>query len=70
MANKGLNQAKIQEAIESHKINYAYLSSDDFDAYFIDRAKQLLDRIEQATGKSISGRDSEDTIREFGVNLI
>lgn len=70
MANKGLNQAKIQEAIESHKINYAYLSTDDFEAYFIDRAKQLLDRIEQATGKSISGRDSEDTIREFGVSLI
>lgn len=70
MANKGLDQAKIQEAIESHKINYAYLSSDNFDAYFINRAKQLLDRIEQATGKSISGRDSEETIREYGVALI
>lgn len=70
MANKGLVQAKIQEAIESHKVNYAYLSTDNFEAYFIDRAKQLLDRIEQATGKSISGRDSEETMREFGVKLL
>ena len=46
------------------------LHLDDFNAYFIDRAKQLLDRIEQATGKSVSGRDSEETIREFGVALI
>lgn len=69
MANKGLKQVEIQEAIESHKVSYAHLVLDDFNAYFIDRAKQLLDRIEQATGKSVSGRDSEETIREFGVAL-
>ena len=63
-------QVQIQEAIESHKINYAHLVSDDFNAYFVDRAKQLLDRIEIATGKSVSGRDSEETIREFGFSLI
>lgn len=69
MANKGLDPTKIEEAITSHKINVEYLSTDDFEAYFIDRAKQLLNRIEKATGKSISGRDSEETIREFGVPL-
>lgn len=69
MANKGLDQQRIQEAIVSHKINYDYLAADDFDAYFIDRAKLLLNRIEKATGKSISGRDSEETIREYGVSL-
>lgn len=70
MANKGLDQQMIRNAIVSHKVNYDYLASDDFDAYFIDRAKQLLDRIEKATGKAISGRDSEETIREYGVALI
>ena len=69
MANKGLDQQKIQEAIVSHKVNYDYLAADDFDAYFIDRAKLLLNRIEKATGKTISGRDSEETIREYGVSL-
>ncbi|WP_337782918.1 hypothetical protein, partial [Prevotella sp.] len=60
----------IKAAITSHKVNYDYLFTDDFDAYFIDRAKRLLDRIEVATGKAISGRDSEETIREFGVALL
>ncbi len=69
MANKGLDQQKIKEAIVSHKVNYDYLAADDFDAYFIDRAKLLLNRIEEATGKTISGRDSEETIREYGVSL-
>lgn len=69
MANKGLDHVKIQEAIVSHKINYSHLASDNFEAYFIDRAQQLLNLIEKAMGKSVSGRDSEDTIREFGVKL-
>ena len=70
MANKGLDQNKIEEAIESHKINYLYLSNDNFDDYFIDRAKQLLKLIEKAMGKAVSGRDSEETIREFGKSLL
>lgn len=70
MANKGLEQDKIKTAIISHKVNYDYLCADDFDAYFIDRAKRLLDRIEKATGKTISGRDSVETIKEFGVTLL
>lgn len=69
MANKGLDREKIKAAIISHKVNFDYLSNDDFDAYFIDRTKQLLDRIEKATGKAIAGRDSEETIKEFGVAL-
>lgn len=70
MANKGLEQDKIKTAITSHKVNYDYLCADDFEAYFIDRAKRLLDRIEKATGKTISGRDSVETIKEFGVTLL
>jgi hypothetical protein len=70
MANKGLEKQMIHDAIVSHKVNYDYLAIDDFDNYFVDRAKQLLNRIEKATGKSISGRDSEETIREFGVALV
>ena len=69
MKNKGLSDELIIQALESHKINSSLLMSDAFDDYFVDRAKQLLDRIEVATGKSISGRDSEETIREFGKSL-
>ncbi len=69
MKNKGLSDELIIQALESHKINSSLLMADAFDDYFVDRAKQILDRIEKAIGKSISGRDSEETIREFGKSL-
>lgn len=69
MAGKGLSEEKIVQAIESHKINFGYLSADNFEDYFIDRTKQILKCIEKAMGKSVAGLDSEDTIREFGVAL-
>lgn len=69
MAGKGLDDEKIVKAIESHKINYDYLSADNFDDYFIDRTKKIIKCIEKAMGKSVAGLDSEDTIREFGVAL-
>lgn len=69
MFEKGLDAEKVQAAIESHKINYDFLSTDQFDCYIIDRAKRILDRIEIATGKKVSGRDSEETIKEFGEAL-
>ena len=69
MKNKGLSDEQVVSAITSHKVDYNLLATDDFDAYFVDRAIKLLNRIEKATGKSISGRDSEETIKEFGQAL-
>ena len=69
MKNKGLSDEMVVAAITSHKINYEFLSSDNFDEYFVDRAIKLLNRIEKATGKAISGRDSEETVKEFGCPL-
>ena len=43
--------------------------NDDFNTYFVKRASALLDAIERATGKPISGRNSEDVIKEFGTAL-
>ena len=70
MRNKGLSDEQVVSAITSHKVDYNLLAADDFDAYFVDRAIKLLNRIEKATGKSISGRDSEETIKEFGQALL
>ena len=56
----------MQIRIESHLIDYEALSSDDFDTYFIDRAKNLLNLIDNAMGKKVADRDSEETIRQFG----
>ena len=67
--NHKINKDDLIHAISTHKINFNFLNEDNFDEFIIDRAIKLADRIERAIGKSISGRDSEDTIREFGVSL-
>jgi hypothetical protein len=70
MRNKGLSEEKVDSAIESHHIDPHLLKENLFDEFIIDRAKQLLNRIEKAIGKSTSGRDSEETIKEFGCPLV
>ena len=66
----GLTENELKDRIESHMINFEYLKQDDFDNYFIDRAKKLLNLIENAMGKNVSDRGSEDTIEQFGKSLI
>lgn len=56
--------------IESHFLNVAYCRNDDFDGFIVDRAKSLLNIIETAMGKTISGRDSEDVVNAFGAELL
>jgi hypothetical protein len=55
--------------IASHKIDTAMLRSDNFNGFFVDRAKALLDLIGAAMGKTISNRDSDETIAAFGDKL-
>ena len=69
MQNKKLSQLTIDLALKSHMANPDYLRSDNFDEYFIDRAIQILNRIEAAIGKAIPGRDSDETNKEYGVTL-
>lgn len=55
--------------LSSHFIDVESIRADDFDKHIIERAKMLLKAIEEATGKVISGKDSEEVIREFGGRL-
>lgn len=66
----GLTEEELQERIESHFINYSALSLDDFDTYFIDRAKSLLKLIEAAMGKQVSDKDADATVEQFGESLM
>lgn len=70
MKKKGIDEPTIVKAIASHKIAPDLLLADKFDEYFVDRAIKILDRIELATGKAITGRESEDTIKAFGSSLV
>lgn len=66
MAKKGLSAQQIDDALVSHMINPMLLRDDNFDSYITDRATRILNCIEKAMGKVVSGRDSEDIKREFG----
>ena len=65
----GLTEEELRSRIESHLVNYDELVADDFDSYFIDRAKKLLDLIEKAMGKKVADRGAENTIDQFGSSL-
>ena len=61
--------ADLDKFITSHKIDITIISTDDFDGFFVNRAKALLDLISTAMGKTISNRDSDETIAAFGDKL-
>lgn len=67
--NKGISLEQSKQYIKSHLINYDFLKNDLFEEFIIDRAKQLLDSIEEHTGKKITDRNSEEVINYFGVGL-
>lgn len=66
---KNTDTESVIRAIGTHKIDFDLLNADKFDEFINDRAMKLLDRIEQATGKSVAGRDSQETIEAFGQSL-
>ena len=60
----------VRARVESHFIDYNRLKANDFDTYFILRAKSLLNLIEKAMGKPVTDRDAENTIEQFGKSLV
>ena len=68
--NKQVSNQSLDEFLLSHVIPVAELRADDFDAFIRCRASALLGLIETATGKKVSGRDSEDTVKAFGGALL
>lgn len=53
----------------THWIDPRLCRENNFDSFIIHRAKYLLNAIETATGKAISGRDSEGVVSAFGGKL-
>ncbi|EFI34794.1 Protein of unknown function DUF2081 [Desulfonatronospira thiodismutans ASO3-1] len=67
--NHGISSHNLHNHIETHLINPALLEVDDFTGFISDRAKKLLDLIQAAIGKSVTGRDSQEVVQEFGGHL-
>lgn len=64
-----VSSGDLDSFVETHWIDHKLLRADDFHGFIIARAKKLLDAIEQATGRQISGRDSEEVVNSFGSSL-
>lgn len=67
---KNLTVEDLKNNVSSHILDYDMLSTDNFDDFITDRAKKLLDLIENATGKKITDRGSEEVVKEFNKTLI
>ena len=64
-----IDEAQLRMRVESHLVDYDAFIADDFDAYFIARAKRLLAVIESAMGKSVADKGAEHTVHQFGCSL-
>lgn len=69
MRDASIDESTLQTRIESHLIDYPTFITDDFESYFIHRAKRLLAIIEKAMGKTVADKGSEQTVKAFGVSL-
>lgn len=70
IAQKGQVAVPVLDSyLESHWLNVTACRTNNFDMHIIERAKKLLDAIESAMGKAISGRDSQDVVDKFGNKL-
>ena len=70
LKNKNISEEDLKSFIETHMINYELLKNNNFEAFFNNRAKSILDKIEKATGKEITDRSSENVINYFGEKLV
>jgi hypothetical protein len=67
--DKQIDAATLDRFLASHSIPVTQLRGDAFDEFIRLRANALLGLVEAATGKQISGRDSQETINAFGQAL-
>lgn len=67
--SKKVDAAALDSFLATHCVPIPALRSDNFDAFIQQRARALLGLIEAATGKTVPGRDSEETIEAFGASL-
>ena len=63
---KKVEQGDLRDFLTSHWIDMDDCIADNFEQFIINRAKKILDAISSATGKPISGRDSDEVKQTFG----
>ncbi len=69
MDSAEITEDELKARVESNLVDYDSFIVDDFDDYFISRAKAILKIVEKAMGKTIADKDAEQTIQQFGASL-
>ena len=69
MKKAEIDEAELRQRVESHLVNYDYFITNDFDHYFVERAKAIMEVIEAAMDKRIADKGSDQTIKLYGVSL-
>ena len=64
-----MEQTRLEEILKTHKIKPEILRLDSFEEFIRDRASNLLDLMETATGKKVSGRDSIKSYMNMVLSL-
>ena len=59
----------LRDCLAAHWIDMDDCRTDDFARFIVNRARKILDAIENATGKRISGRASDEVKQAFGDHL-
>ncbi len=67
-ANK-VSTSDLDKYLASHLIDTTCIRSNNFDDFFANRAKEILNLIGGAMGKTIANRDSDEVIAVFGKSL-
>lgn len=65
----GIADDRMDGILASHAASLALHRANDCDAFLRTRAGALLDLVERTTGRTISGRDSDETVGAFGGPL-
>lgn len=66
---EGFSSPMTDELLQRHLADPRTLRDDNFESFVRHRAAMLLDAIEDATGKSISGRESDEVQDQFGGSV-
>jgi hypothetical protein len=67
--NHNISEDSLKSLVSSHQVDYEDLSTNNFDGFFIKRAKAILTMIGKAMGKPVQDLGSEDVVNEFGQSL-
>ena len=68
-SEKKVTPADLRDYLATHWIDMDDCRTDDFARFIVNRARKILDAIENATGKQISGRTSDEVKQTFGDHL-